>query len=270
MITTRNMRPNVIERPFNKMGARVKVDSFAPNRWRRDTTPTVSLNVRRDEKGEYFQITKDPEVDLQVLHLDVKDRHLLLMARRPSERLHQPPVSSKFLLGHDERHWFVAGISRASVSTVAQAKDSLKPVVVKEAEKGLSRKHLNRRKNAARVRQGEWFFIPVDVKVDARQIHKNEPIRRGRSKPHMCAELYREGGESVWVNRENPNGISGAEYQRLPESQRGPGWRNMVRNARVLVRGRITHPDHETLVLNGWHEVHMNSEAGSAEVAFLD
>ena len=45
------------------------------------------------------------------------------------------------------------------------------------------------------------------------------------------------------------------------------------RNMRVLARGRVSHPDHKTIVLDGWHSVHMNTENQSQAmrfVAFID
>ena len=48
---------------------------------------------------------------------------------------------------------------------------------------------------------------------------------------------------------------------------------SMIMNASVLVKGRISHPDHKTITLRGWHEVQMNTEHQSVamrNVAFLD
>jgi hypothetical protein len=53
----------------------------------------------------------------------------------------------------------------------------------------------------------------------------------------------------------------------------GWGWTQMRRNAFVYVRGRVWHPDHKTIVLDGWHRVVMNTEAqapGRRRVVFLD
>jgi hypothetical protein len=47
----------------------------------------------------------------------------------------------------------------------------------------------------------------------------------------------------------------------------------MRRHPTVYVRGRVRHRDHETVVLNGWHQVVMNTENLShamRNVAFLD
>ncbi len=90
------------------------------------------------------------------LHEREADRHLLRLVRDGKDK-------SKFLCGHDERHWFVAGIPEsAPVGTVRQAKEALKPAEALSAQAGkrLRAKARKRRKNAAFVRQGEWFFLP--------------------------------------------------------------------------------------------------------------
>src|SRR5258708_23727824 len=108
--------------------------------------------------GEFSELSRPPGVEVEVAVLDVQpaDRHLLLLVREGKER-------SKFLCGHDERHWFVAGIpEKASVGTVRQAKEALKPTEVQtaQARKGLRAKVRNRRKNAAFIRPGQRFFLP--------------------------------------------------------------------------------------------------------------
>ena len=47
----------------------------------------------------------------------------------------------------------------------------------------------------------------------------------------------------------------------------------MMRNPTVYVKGRVTHADHATITLDGWHRVEMNTESKSQamrHVAFLD
>src|SRR5919204_652997 len=90
----------------------------------------VSLDVQADRKGEFFEIVKQPGAEAEIAVLDVQpaDRHLLLLVREGKDK-------SKFLCGHDERHWFVAGIPEsAPVGTVRQAKEALKPAEVQTAE----------------------------------------------------------------------------------------------------------------------------------------
>jgi hypothetical protein len=104
----------------------------------------------------------------------------------------------------------------------------------------------------------------------------NEPLRRGRGKPHLVEQLYRTGGEAVHVCRRHPSGLSPAEYQSL--LQRNPdavrwGWQVMRRNPGVYARGNVSHSDHATITLPFWHRVIMNTETQSrtmANVTFLD
>lgn len=273
MYVTNKFNADPLERPFTQMGARVKFEELRPDRWTRVVSP-VELDVRSDEDGEYFLLRKRADTLLEVLDVRPVDRHLLLLSRVPEGRRQ---VKARFLLGHDERHWFVAAIpERTPVSTVSAAKQALKPEQVVQEELGIRLKTRQRRVNKARIRQGEWFFVArKDFKVNAGLIVKNEPLRRGNSsKPHICQELYREGGETVYVNRENPNGLTQAQFARLSEKVRSQaGWRTMVRNPRAFVRGTVRHSDHKTIFLNGWHEVFVNTEnraVAMRNVAFLD
>src|SRR6202035_490038 len=123
------------------------------------TSGVVSLDVQADRKGEFFEIVRQPGAEAEIAVLDVQpaDRHLLLLVREGKDK-------SKFLCGHDERHWFVAGIPEAApVGTVRQAKEALKPADVRiaQASRALRAEPRSRRKNSAYVRQGEWFFLPT-------------------------------------------------------------------------------------------------------------
>jgi hypothetical protein len=176
------MDTNLLDIKFARIGARLKV---ADRPARRSRTPNViSLDVQTDRKGEFFEITTQPgaEAGIAVLHVQPADRHLLLLVRENGKK-------AKFLWGHDERHWFVAGIPEsAPVGTVRQAKEALKPaeVLSAQARQGLHVKARNRRKNAAYIWQGEWFFLPDgDRVVDEKLVLPNKPLSRGgRSKPH--------------------------------------------------------------------------------------
>jgi len=201
-------------------------------------------------------------------------RHLLLMARRGEEK-------QKFLCGHDERHWFVCAVPGRSVASVVGAMRALQPAEVRwHAARRIKRiKDRLRRRNAAFVRQGEWFFVPAPegFRPDARLVLRNEPISRGAgSKPHTCEELFRSGGETVYVCWRHPDGVTGERYRELLEDDpraRHWGWRVMRRDAEVYARGRVSHKDHKTIALAGWHRVFINTEAaapGAREVAFLD
>src|SRR5690348_3935271 len=170
---------NPLERAFARMGARVEFGQLMRrNRLSgRLVSDDLALDVRQDRHGEYFLISRAQASTTELVVLDVqpKDRHLLLLTRSAAEK-------HRFLLGHDERHWFVAGIPESTpVSRVRDAKQALKPEAVQAAEFGLRSKDRDRHSNVARIRQGEWFFVPDgSVIVDALKIVRNEPLIRSR------------------------------------------------------------------------------------------
>lgn len=269
-----------LKRYFTQMGARVKVlEGFAPARnWAMarmsDGSRRIVLDIRRDKHGEFFEIRTAPGSDQEIVVLNVepREKHLLLLSRQFGER-GQILAKQKFLCGHDERHWFVAAIPEDEpVSTVAGAKIALKPGGVRKREGllGVSRKASFRRRNAAFVRQGEWFFVPAALEANPLLVLKNEPLSRGNGgKPHWAEECYRSGGDTVYVSARYPSGLTVEEYQKLPASERNVGFNVMKRDAAVFVRGKMTHPDHATLKLVGWHQVFMNTENRSSAMRFL-
>lgn len=268
------METAFLDTRFARIGARLKVVARPARRFR--PAGAITLDVRADRKGEFFEIAPELRTDAAIEVLDVQpaDRHLLLLVREGKEK-------SKFLCGHDERHWFVAAIPEsAPVGNVKQAKEALKPAEVRTAQAlhAIKGKARNRRKNAAYVRQGEWFFIPAPgLVVNKKFILRNEPLTRGNGgKPHWADFCYRRGGEPVWVCSRHPNGITEDEYQQIVAANsraRLWNWFPMRRNPGVHVRGRIRHPDHRNIVLHGWHRVLMNTEGQAramGNVAFLD
>jgi hypothetical protein len=243
---------------FGDIGSRARLVRSLPDR-------EFEIDIRRDGKGEFFRLSVPQDVGLEVLDLRPRDRHLLLMVRSEGK--------PRFLCGHDERHWFAAAIPRA-ISTVTQAKNALKPAEARGREARVRRKLRNRRRNPAYVRQGEWFFLPAPrVNIDEAYILTNEPLTRGRgSTPHVIRQAARLGGETVYVCPRFPEGVSEARYERfvryVPES-RGWHWQPQKRNPLVYARGRVTHPDHATIVLNGWHRVLMNTEGEAPARRFV-
>jgi hypothetical protein len=286
-----------VEKKFQAMGARVKI-SEPKNTWR--TSQPFSIDIRRDKAGEFFDIQVQKEIELMVLDVQKDDRHLLLMTKNHSPILTRSgtlvspadPQKARFLCGHDERNWFTCAVP-GGASNVFQAKQALKPVILQdiEAREGLktSRAHKRHRKlNSGRKihRQGEFMFIPepgfqppVGSLV---KIWKHEPMSRGNTRvgnSHFAEYLYRSGGEKVYVASEiAPNGFTEKEYRNWLKAHPDEKWRRFdvrVRNARVLVKGKITHKEHKTLDLGEtvWHRVAINTEnlaVGARAVAFLD
>jgi hypothetical protein len=74
----------------------------------------------------------------------------------------------------------------------------------------------------------------------------------------------------------HPAGVTIEQHRRLlAANPKAAGWRwmPMMRNAAAYARGRVSHPDHQTIVLEGWHRVLMNTESeapASRNVVFLD
>lgn len=255
------MGTKVLERRFAAIGARVKVvrSPGAPR-----------IDVRLDRRGEFFELLTGSGISFDVVEVDRDELCLLLLAREGGEK-------SKFLCGFDERHWFVAAIpeSASGVGGVVAAKDALQPQPVREAVARVRPKDRFRRRNAAYVRQGEWFFLPQwGLVVDEHEVLRDELLTRGRGKAHVLELAYRRGGEIVYVNDVHPTGIGEAEFELLsPAQQRSGRWRQMVRDPELYAKGSVRHPDHNTIVLHGWHRVLMNTEEGARamrHVAFLD
>lgn len=269
---------HALKAQFARMGARLKITE-RPEFWSGTRTPDVGnravLDVRHDEDGEFFAIERIGEPSLEILNVQPRDRHLLLLTRDGETSKH------KFLCGHDERHWFVAAIPESSrgVGTVEAAKEALKPqaVAAAQARKQVPTRKRNRRKNAAFLRQGEWFFLPdPGFRVPEELVLRNEPIRRGRGKPHLAEFCYRQGGQTVYVCNDYPDGVSEREYQTIRDTHPRAwswSWRQMRRDPQVYVRGRMRHADHKTLIFRDWHRVLMNTETQAkamAHLAFLD
>lgn len=277
-----------IDRCFRAMGARVtitQVPTVVPRRqsrqWQQEAP--IVVDVRTDAGGEYFKLTHRSDVALEVLDVRVIDRHVLIAAHLPASSQRGRGAehairTARFLCGRDESHWFVAAIPETAGATDVQAaKDALKPAAVWDAlrEHRVPADQRDRRRTAAFIRQGEWFFIPrPSLRVEKHQILHDEPIRRGAGKPHACQFLYRIGGQQVMVSDAYPDGLTQEEYWQLPaDIRRVQQWRRMTRDAHVYVKGNVRHPDHKTVWLSHWHEVVMNTETEAEamrHVAFLD
>ncbi len=268
------MDTQLLEKHFNKIGARVVVREVEPTWW-----VSAGIDIREDNHGEFFDIRKDVNEDVGYEVVDLKKdiRHLLLLARRPHLQ------KEKYLCGFDERHWFVCAVPGKSVSGVISALEALQPEDVQfQINRNLKRtKNRFKRRNEVYLRQGEWFFVPMPnlAATDnfTLQIFKNEPISRGNgSKPHICEEVLRRGGRTVMVCRARPQGMELKAYNALINDSpkaRNWNWTPMVRDAEVFARGTVRHPDHKTIRLDGWHQVFMNTEnlaPGMQNVVFLD
>jgi hypothetical protein len=261
---------------FERIGARAKIE-FLPSRWSnpwRGTPqlrhPDFSIDIQSDKHGQYFKlgIPEQNIPELEVLDVQRNMRHLLLLARQEGNK-------DKFLCGHDERHWFICAVPGQSVSNVITAMNALRPAELRNAP--LKSKERFARHTNAFIRQGEWFFIPEPRLVVA-EVHvlQREPISRGRGKPHWLENAYRTGGELVYVSPRHPLGLTEQEYQALLNRDSGAQFirfKTRRRDANVYACGAVSHPDHATIYLRGWHRVIMNTEheaRAAKNIVFLD
>lgn len=264
---------------FEAMGARavVSVDERRRRAFRgldRDVDYTIDVNEGH-KRGETFEVFISPEaadnVEITVPNIDKKARHMLLAVRNRGEYC-------QYLCGHDERHWFVAALPR-NVGNVAQAMAALMPdeATVSQISHRVRRKNRNKRRNRGFTRQGEWFFIPAPELASREDlvVLGDESLQRGGGKPHMAQFLCRVGGDVVYVNYRHPSGLTEHGYRRaVSDGGESPAtFRQARRDATVYVRGRISHPDHKTVVLDGWCRVVVNTETSSSwrpEMRFID
>ena len=241
-----------IVKRFADIGAKLHV-----GRTRREGLD-FTLDVDRNRKlGEHFVLLTTPNTPtLHVQQADRAARHLLLSVG-----------TSQFLCGHDERHWFAATM-RQPVMSITAARRALLPAELVDRVNG---DQLARRSSPAFKRQGEWFFVPTNKIFPDTWIHYGEPIRRnGRSKPHRVDQVVRFGGQRVVLHGGNEYTESNwAALERTNPDLRGKGQRQ-VKEPEFYARGKVRHPDHETINLEVWHRVYPNREGGSANLTFYD
>jgi len=277
------MNEDILIEKFELMNTRAKIRYF--NGFERSRQPSILLDVSKDKKGEFFVIalrTPNELKNIEVLDVKPKEKHLLLLHRNKEEKR-----KDKFLMGHDERHLFTAAVPNSSVSSVDSAKRALIPPELKDilAKGNLKFKEELKRKNIAFRRSGEWFFISEpNFNPDLLLILKNEPLQRNSvSKPHYLEFAYREGGEDRYfptfmskkINVEQRrNGLTEVEYKKLSDDVRkSSNWQVRRVNPQLYAKGRITHADHSTVILKGWHRVYMNGEylaPASKNILFID
>jgi len=296
--TVKRENKDHISPKFDLIGARVKIRGPRINRFgyvdqreRFAKDSDFKVDVRRDKKGEYFDIVvsdNSDDIKFEILNVDKTIKHLLLMVRNGQEK-------TKILCGHDERELFTSQVNVSS-TTVKTAMDALKPsaVILAQKKAGVKTKNLNCRHNEGFIRQGEWFFVKQDIEdVIEEAILKNEPLIlsgvRAGNKPHIAKLAYRTGGTQVYVPSvglaqlwDYPKDWRTRLEIGLTDSERRDflnefgkkaaklKWRSMSRNPDLYISGTVRHPDHATITLNGWYRVYVNGEIRGENVVFLD
>lgn len=248
-----------LSRPFASAGLRLEL----PNKPLRALNPEIfQMDIFRFRGPEMFRLWKGHEENsVRVTDTDKDRRQIVLLVQEPSrafevpvvklgrreppaefremERVREtatqwifrrwtPSTMRRFLCGMDESHLFIAQFEGGT--TVKDAHRKLKPEAVLEADRAAPGRTL---------RQGEWFFVKptgIEARVIQEQIRKSPHfIERGVSlggngRPHVADEVLRRVGPKVYA------------------------------------RGKIRHPDHKTLTLHEWREVHRNAEVRASQV----
>jgi hypothetical protein len=254
------MRPyQQIKTCFERIGARVGIgglDRAMPNRRRLP----LAMDVVHDEQGERFDIQLASNVRLAVLDVQPKTRHLLLSASNAAGE-------DRFLCGHDELHWFVAGLPQVfgrGAESVLEARQNLKPDLVVRLETKRRRGKHPRRSDVF-LRQGEWFFLPWShARIDDKHVTRNGVLARGPgSKPHVCEQLYEDGEREYQCDRYPKLAFFESEYLEILRTRRKANrwnWRPLPYRGEKYARGWISHADHRPLYLDIWHRVELNKE----------
>jgi len=261
------MNTHNLSKAFASIGTRVCIDRV------RNARSPLGISVSKDKKGEYFSIRVDQTYThipfcIHIAETNKKLKQMVIAISYTIGEFKALFTTQHFLIGKDECHLFVAGLNNGI--SVKKAFTELRPGSISAtlSATGVKEKNWYKRKNKTFIRQGEWFFIPAALPpISMPVVHKKEPISRNAGKPHIVDELMRVGGEVVYVK--NSQVITKETYEHLSHRDR-LRTRQRVRGARVFVRGYVRHPDHKTIFLDGWHEVHLNREVSLQGNEFVD
>lgn len=216
----------------------------------------------RDTAHERFAIWPGSGTQLDVLDSDPRAAQLVLRVKEPVRKFRQdwvvrddadlvrrltvepatvierlahcakverstPAADRCFLAGRDESHYFIAQLPRR-VSSVEEAHDALRPALARRA---------------GTLRQGEWFFVPLDGNGSARLDQflaragrdlslRDAPLDRfSAGTAHIVDELLRDGREAEGV-------FARGVVRQAPRHQPldlGREWKMVVRNLEVAL-----------------------------------
>jgi len=143
------------------------------------------------------------------------------------------------LAGRDERQLFMCRLPRAC-TTVAEAHRALRAPEATEARGVMART----------IRQGEWFFIPIEKEVE-------DTIDRDVARGKLW--VYRRASIGSFIPR-------AGKPHRADELVVAPVAASRVMH--VYVRGRVRHVDHKTVRLPFWVRVVRNREVAEQASPF--
>ena len=142
---------------------------------------------------------------------------------------------------------------RTASSASSSAKDALQPEAARDAVARVRPRDRFRRRNAAYVRQGEWFFCPGGRCVDEADMPSGRTASRGRGEDDLLEFAYRAEARRSLSTREHRAGISASRVRvaLAPRSSGVAANRQMVRDPELYAKGFVRpQPDHNTIVLH--------------------
>src|SRR5579864_2147415 len=131
-----------IDNDFRKIGTRLRIRDRVNMTGRRMRARPFNIDILTNKRGrEYFHLERRRPVEIEILDVQPDRRHLLLMVKSGD-------LTRKFLCGHDERHYFAAGVDEHARS-VTDAMVKLQPDPVRRAAEALPRDERYSRANGA-------------------------------------------------------------------------------------------------------------------------
>jgi hypothetical protein len=217
---TGHIKLKLVCRPSQFSTTRAKVDP---------ETESFLMDLRRND-GEYIIMYPGKETKIEVLDIDNDFTQLLLSVKEPERKLKvMKEVFNKKLGKKIER--VITSTTKEEERLFLIGKDEghlfvaqIKEVsaTVKQAHKSLKPDALRKWKKNFYRRQGEWFFVPKN-NMGYKWGTSSRRLAIGVGRPHIAQMSY-------------------------------------ARKDKLYVCGTVTHPDHKTIYLIGWHQVFVNNE----------
>lgn len=256
-----NKEENLLKK-FEKAGLRLRFENINRN------SDIFGMRVSGGMHKEVFEMQPGHETNtIEVLDSDKDAKQILLMVKEEEreftttewdtkQQTHvevkrkTDPSKRKFLIGMDERSYFMAPVADNSIN-IRDAKEKLR--------------NPNLKRSDSITRQGEWFFVRAHE-----QDFINEEVESGRaikySKVGIGAVIGNRGGKPH-VGDE----VVRIRTERFPQEDLKPSLERLYRGIRsgrdlslpgdmVFVRGKVRHPDHKTVEFSAWHRVYRNTE----------
>ncbi|MBR0191485.1 MAG: hypothetical protein IJQ31_05410 [Thermoguttaceae bacterium] len=244
---------------FKKIGANAVINLLKPgpvSRKRREFR--ISIREDRQKHASCFVLDVRDETQVHVPDVSVKDHALLLKVHWTNEQ--GRIIREDFLCGRDDHGWFVSTLKSNSSHSVEEAFESLRPEEITRElrEKKVPRSRQNKHRNEVFVRQGEWFFVPMPPGFEPKGAVREKERLGVRGKPHIADFVYSEGVVR-YTHKRFLNLFTREEVAQF-EKEGEVGFRPVFIVQEAFAKGRVVHPDHRTVFLDGWHRVVPNTE----------